>query len=239
MFKRTSILYGSSACEKLRNAVVAVCGVGAVGGFAVEALARLGVQNFYLYDFDSFEISNINRQLGALNSTLGKVKVDVQKARILDINPEAKVEANNVFVDEHLAKEIAGGRPTVIIDAIDTIASKIAIAHSAIDANVPLVSSMGAARRKNPLEVKTGDIFKTSGCPLASRVRKELRKLGILQGFRCVYSTEIVDDSTHIKSDIDNAKVIGSSVIVTGVFGLNLANLALEEIINSSEDKPI
>ena len=230
MIERTAILYGDDACSMLPEAVVVVCGVGAVGGFAVEALARLGVENFYLYDFDSFEESNINRQLCALNSTVGKIKVDVQKERILDINPNAKVEANNVFIDEGVADEIASARPTIIIDAIDTIASKVLLAKYAIENNVPIVSSMGAARRRDPLKVTVADIFKTNGCPLASRIRKELRKAGIEKGFKCVYSTEITESSTHIQDAQDNKKIIGSSVVVTGVFGLNLANLALEEI---------
>ncbi len=235
MFERTSIIYGDNICKKLQDAVVAVCGVGAVGGFAVEALARLGVGNFYLYDFDSFDESNMNRQICSLNSTIGRVKVDVQKERILDINPNAKVEANNIFVDEAMAKEIASGHPNVIIDAIDTIASKVHLALASTNENVAFVSSMGAARKKNPLEVKCAEIFKTSGCPLASRMRKELRKIGFSKSFKCVYSPEVVEDYTHVSSENSNEKIMGSSVIITGVFGLNLANLALEEIIKTNE----
>ncbi len=232
MYQRTAILYGTEFCKKLQDAHVAVCGVGAVGGVAVEALARLGVGNFYLYDFDSFETSNINRQLCALNSTVGKIKVHVQKDRILDINPNAKVEANNVFVDEGVAMEITGAKPTVIVDAIDTIASKVFLAKYAEKFDVAIVSSMGAARRKNPLKVAVADVFNTSGCPLAMRIRKQLRKEGIKKGFKCVFSTEVVDENSHVQNDNDE-KIIGSSVLVSGVFGLNLANLAIEEIFNN------
>lgn len=233
MFSRTSILYGDDACEKLASACVVVCGVGAVGSFAIEALARLGVGEFVLYDFDVFEKTNINRQLCALNSTLNQPKVEVQAKRILDINPTAKVDAKNMFIDASVAERIAQSKPTVIVDAIDNIASKVELARFATKYNVRFVSSMGAARRKNPLEVKIADIFKTTGCPLASRMRKELRHEGIFKGFKCVYSSEIVDKSTDV-SDKNNStqKVIGSSVIITGVFGLNLANLALLEILS-------
>ncbi len=236
MFQRTNILYGDGVCEKIQNAVVVVCGVGAVGSFACESLARLGVGTFYLYDCDVFEASNVNRQLCALNSTIGRSKVEVQKERILDINPSAKVEAKNVFIDEHIAREIAEQKPTVIVDAIDCVASKIALAKCALEMSVHFVSCMGAARRKNPLAVSTGDIFKTSGCPLAARIRKQLRKDGFKKGFKCVYSDEIVAKDSHISSgnSEDGEKVIGSSVIVTGVFGLNLANLALSEIVGRS-----
>ncbi len=234
MFQRTNILYGDGVCEKIQNAVVVVCGVGAVGSFACEALARLGVGSFHLYDCDAFEASNVNRQLCALHSTIGRNKVEVQKERILDINPSAKVEAKNIFIDEHIAREIAELKPTVVVDAIDCVASKIALAKCALEASVPFVSSMGAARRKNPLAVSSGDIFKTSGCPLATRIRKQLRKDGFKKGFKCVYSDEIVAKESHISSGSSEdceKKVIGSSVIVTGVFGLNLANLALSEIV--------
>lgn len=228
-FERTRILYGDAACEKIRGARVAVCGVGAVGSFAVEALARLGVENFELFDFDVFDISNINRQLCALNSTVGKPKVEVQKARILDINPAARVEAHNVFIDDTLAGQIAQSRPTVIVDAIDSIASKVALAKRALGADTAIVSSMGAARRRNPRMAEVADIFKTYGCPLASRIRSELRKAGIRRGYMCVFSPERVEAETHISGC--GRKTIGSSVITTGVFGLNLADLALSEII--------
>ena len=240
IFERGEILYGNGLCQKLEKAVVAVCGVGAVGGFAVEALARLGVGEFRLFDFDVFDQSNVNRQLCALTSTVGMVKVEVQKRRILDINPTAKVSTRNIFIDENSAREIFEPRPTVVVDAIDTISSKVLLAKLAQENSVALVASMGAARRKNPLEVKTADVFKTHACPFAARVRKELRAAGVSRGYKCVFSPEIPDASSHVSGAADKPadggqaapqkKVIGSSVIITGIFGLNLANLALEEI---------
>ena len=234
MIGRNAILYGGEVCEKLGGAVAAICGCGAVGSFAAEALARLGVGRFRLYDCDCFEASNINRQLCALSSTVGADKVEVQKKRILDINPSAQVEANKVFIDAAIAAEIARAKPSVIVDAIDCIEAKIALALAASAAGTPIVSSMGAARRKNPLAVKTADIYKTSGCPMAARIRKELRRLGA-RGFQCVYSDEPARRGTHLRGEAGEGmpagkKTMGSSVVVTGVFGLNLANLALREI---------
>lgn len=234
MTDRTEILYGSACCQKLRNARVVLCGAGAVGSFAAEALARLGAGNFEIFDFDCFEKSNVNRQLCALESTIGRRKVEVQRERILDINPAAQVVVHDVLVDAAVAAEIVARYPSVVVDAIDDIAAKVALARSCAENGVPLVSSMGAARRKNPLEVKTADIFKTYGCPFAASIRKRLRAEGVGRGYMCVFSPEKVEESTHVSSSVaEHKKVIGSSVVVTGVFGLNLANLALEEIVKN------
>lgn len=234
MTDRTEILYGGACCKKLRNARVVLCGAGAVGSFAAEALARLGVGYFEIFDFDCFEKSNVNRQLCALESTVGRRKVEVQKGRILDINPAAQVVVHDTLIDASVAAEIAAQSPSVVVDAIDDISAKVALARSCAESGVPLVSSMGAARRKNPLEVKTADVFKTYGCPFAASIRKRLRAEGIRRGYMCVFSPERVEESTHVSaSAAGRKKVIGSSVIVTGVFGLNLANLALEEIIKN------
>ena len=269
MFQRTAIIYGEPLCRKLERGCVAICGAGAVGSFAAEALCRLGVGEFHIFDFDVFEQSNKNRQLCALDSTIGKSKAQVQCDRILDINPLARAAAHDVFIDETSLGQIFDAKPDVIVDAIDSIHSKVLLACAAIECGVPIVSSMGAARKKNPLEVKTADIFKTYACPLAARIRKALRQNGIKKGYKCVFSSEIVEEQTHLSGqggalhgdgadprsmncdiapesafsvrrgrDGDlglsarKTKIIGSSIIVTGVFGLNLANLALEEFSN-------
>ena len=286
MFQRTAIIYGEPLCRKLERGCVAICGAGAVGSFAAEALCRLGVGEFHIFDFDVFEQSNKNRQLCALDSTIGKSKAQVQCDRILDINPLARAAAHDVFIDETSLGQIFDAKPDVIVDAIDSIHSKVLLACAAIECGVPIVSSMGAARKKNPLEVKTADIFKTYACPLAARIRKALRQNGIKKGYKCVFSSEIVEEQTHLSGQggalhgdgadlrsmqvplggghfgrkdeaCDNCdiapesafsvrrgrggdlglsarktKIIGSSIIVTGVFGLNLANLALEEFSN-------
>lgn len=286
MFQRTAIIYGEPLCRKLQRGCVAICGAGAVGSFAAEALCRLGVGEFHIFDFDVFEQSNKNRQLCALDSTIGKPKAQVQCGRILDINPLARAVAHDVFIDETSLGQIFDAKPDVIVDAIDSIHSKVLLACAAIERGVPIVSSMGAARKKNPLEVKTADIFKTYACPLAARIRKALRQNGIKKGYKCVFSSEIVEEQTHLSGQggalhgdgadprrmqvplggghfgfegeyepsgseagcvassvlrgradasglgVRKTKIIGSSIIVTGVFGLNLANLALEEFSN-------
>ncbi len=231
IFSRSAILYGNDALERIANASISLCGLGAVGGYTLEVLARLGVGNFRLFDFDTVEPSNINRQLCALTSTVGKLKTELWRERILDINPKARVEIFNEFIDAANIDKIVSG-VDVVVDAIDTISSKALVIEGAWKASVAVVSSMGAARRVNPLNVCVADIFKTKFCPLASRLRKELRKVEIKGECQCVYSNEALLPETHLNGDGENAKkIIGSSPIVTGVFGLNLANLALIKIL--------
>ncbi|MBQ6534125.1 MAG: tRNA threonylcarbamoyladenosine dehydratase [Opitutales bacterium] len=231
-FSRSGALYGAGAREKLASAKVAVFGVGAVGSFAAEALARLGVGEFVLVDFDKVEPSNINRQLCALGSTIGMRKTEVMRSRILDINPDAKVSAINELVSSDNAAEFASLGANVIADAIDSIAPKAALCAAALSAGAPIVSSMGAARRKDPSKVETAELFKTRGCPLAARLRKELRARGFSKGQPCVFSAEEISPETHVASGSEGGgKIVGSTPVVTGVFGLFLAHLALKQIL--------
>lgn len=233
-FSRASILFGDCAYEKLAAARVVHCGVGAVGSFALEALARSGVGSFALWDFDVVEESNINRQLCALSSTIGKVKAEVMRDRILDINPAARVEIFPQFVDEKNAAEVVGtsANVSVVVDAIDTLSAKAALICAAHKAGVPIVSSMGAARRCDPARVMVADIKKTFGCPVASRVRKLLRASGYKGSCKCVFSDEQISESTHLASAaIGSKKIIGSCAIVAGTFGLRLAHIAVAEIL--------
>lgn len=232
-FSRSTILYGEDAQLKIESATVMVCGVGAVGSFALEALARLGVGNFVLIDSDTVDLSNINRQLCALHSTVGKSKTAVMRARVLDINPRATVEISDRFVDDSNCGEFVSLRPDVIVDAIDSLAPKASLAAAALSAGVPIVSSMGAARRRNPALVETAELFSTRGCPMASRMRKEMRSRGFRKGQMCVFSAEQVDASSHVRSGSGvSKKIMGSSPIITGIFGLTLANLALDVILS-------
>lgn len=233
-FSRTAVLLGESACEKIASARAVVCGVGAVGSFAAEALARTGVGEFELWDFDTVEESNINRQLCALSSTLGRPKAEVVRDRILDINPAARVEVRAEFISAENAGAAvgnpAGGR--VVVDAIDSIAPKAALIFAASEAGVAIVSSMGAARRRDPSRVMSADIMKTFGCPVAARVRKILRQLGYSGGCRCVFSDEPAPESSHVSADAGGGgKLVGSCAVVAGIFGLRLAGLALSEIL--------
>ena len=218
-FKRITALLGDVAMAKLHDATVMVVGCGAVGSFAIEALARSGIGNIIVVDFDVVESSNINRQIFALSSTIGKTKVDVAAARIRDINPDANVIAINAFFDEKIELDV---RPDFVIDAIDTVESKIALYKWCVARNIPFAASMGAALKSNPEHIRVGRILKTSVCPLAARVRKMVREAG-LPDFPVVYSTEEPN-----RSAATPGRVFGSINTITGAFGLRLADIAIK-----------
>ena len=218
---RTRLLFGEMATEKLRAATVMVVGCGAVGSFAIEALARTGIGHIIVVDFDSIEASNINRQLFALDSTIGTAKVDVACARIHDINPDTHVTAYNMFWDENTDLNV---RPDFVIDAIDTVPSKIALYKWCASHNVPFVSSMGAALKMDVTQIKIAPISRTTVCPLAGRVRRAIRELD-LPDFPVVFSTE------PPAPVLGHAKNMGSNITVTGMFGLILANYVIKNLI--------
>ena len=218
---RTRLLFGDSAIEKLSQSTVMIVGCGAVGSFAIEALARTGVGTLILVDFDVIEASNINRQLFALESTLGLPKVEVAAMRIRDINSNIKVIPINTFFN---AKTTLDFRPDYIIDAIDTVASKVALYKWAHKNNVPLISSMGAASKTDITQIKIAPISRTSVCPLAHRIRRAVRDEN-LPDFPVVFSTQ----TPH--PVVGHAKNLGSIITVTGTFGLMLANYVIGEIV--------
>lgn len=221
-FNRINALLGNDVMAKLRDATVMVVGCGAVGSFATEALARSGVGHIVLVDFDVVEESNINRQIFALDSTIGAPKVDVAAARIRDINPNAKVRAINTFFDANTDVDI---KPDFVIDAIDTIDSKIALYRWCVAHGVPFASSMGAALKSDVSQIHVGHISKTTVCPLAARVRKLVRDEK-LPDFPVVYSTEKPN-----KAAATPGRVFGSIITETGTFGLCLADIAIKNII--------
>ena len=221
---RTEAILGLNSVEKLKKASVLIAGLGGVGGYAMEGLARCGINTFILIDSDKFEETNLNRQLLCLKSDIGKNKVDIAKERILAINPDATVLTYNEFIDSSNIDRFLNMKPTVVVDAIDSIESKYFLLKRCVERNIPVVSSMGAALRKDPTAIRIADISKTSGDPLAKQVRTKLRQNGITGGIACVYSTEIpvkTSDGT-----------LGSLATVTGTFGLALAQLAVDTIIN-------
>lgn len=188
-FTRTRMLLGEEAMERLRRARVAVFGVGGVGGHAVEALARSGIGTLDLIDDDRVNITNINRQIIALHSTLGQYKVDAAKARILDIHPETVVNVYRTFFTPETAHAFDFTQYDYVLDAIDTVSGKLELAVRAKEAGVPLISCMGAGNKLDPTAFVVTDISKTSVCPLARVMRRELRKRGI-EHLTVVYSTE-------------------------------------------------
>ena len=219
---RITLLLGQEAVNKLRNATVMVVGCGAVGSFAIEALARSGVGHIIIIDFDDVEESNINRQLFALDSTVGKAKVDVAKDRILDVNPNIKVDAKKLFFD---SETDLGIKPDFVIDAIDSVQSKIALYKWCFGNEVPFISSMGAARKTDISKIKIGKISKTSVCPLASKIRHIVREEK-LKDFPVVYSTE------NASPQKNGGREFGSIITVTGTFGLMLADFCIKKLIS-------
>lgn len=218
---RTRLLFGDDGIQKLQKSIVMVVGCGAVGSFAIEALARTGVGHLILVDFDVVEESNINRQLFALGSTLRLPKVQVAAARVYDINPLIRVDVFNLFFDSDTELSV---KPDFIIDAIDSVESKVALYKWAYKNNIPLISSMGAASKIDPYMIKVARLSQTSVCPLAARVRRLVRDEK-LPDIPVVYSVE------RPQPVLGYAKNLGSVITITGMFGLMLANWVIQEII--------
>lgn len=216
---RIRLLLGDIAVKKLQTKTVMVVGCGAVGSFAIEALSRSGIGNIILVDFDVVEQSNINRQIFALHSTIGRPKVDVAAARIADISPDINVQTFNMFWDGVSNPDVA---PDFVIDAIDSVQSKIALYRWCVAHNIPFIASMGAAQKTDITQIKIDKLSKTTVCPLASRIRKLVRNEN-LPDFPVVYSTQ-----SPIKNDTGT---LGSIITVTGDFGLRLANFVITELI--------
>lgn len=211
-FCRTEMLIGAEAQKKLNNSSVAVFGLGGVGSFTVEALARSGVGHFTLVDFDTVDQTNINRQLFALHSTVGKFKTDVAKSRILDINPNAQVTAVCCRFDQTTASTFDFSQFDYVVDAIDTVSSKLLLAKVCFEQNIPIISCMGTGNKFDASAFRVADVFDTKMCPLAKVMRKELKALGITH-LKVVYSEECPQTpkaeyaenaSTDVNTSIDN-----------------------------------
>ena len=232
---RTAMLLGESAMEKLRDAHVAVFGVGGVGGHLCEALARAGVGAIDLFDNDEVSRSNINRQIVALHSTLGRAKVDVMRDRILDINPDCLVRTYRTFYLPENADNYPLEEYTYIADAIDTVSAKIELAVRAKCAGVPLISAMGAGNRTDPTSFAVTDLFKTEGCPLARVMRRELRARGIHR-LKVVFSSEptapVPEDAPEIPCD-PHKRPPASLPFVPSVAGLIMAGEIVMDICRS------
>ncbi len=190
-FLRTELLIGKDNIKKLNEAKVAVFGIGGVGSFVVEGLVRAGVENFILVDNDVISITNLNRQLHATHKTLGRYKVDVMKERILEINPNAKVEVFKVFYMPELNEKILDDSISYVVDAIDTVTAKIELIINCQSLGIPIISSMGTGNKLNPTMFEITDIYKTSVCPLAKVMRKELKARGV-KSLKVLYSKEEV-----------------------------------------------
>ena len=232
-FSRTQILLGEEAVEKLKNARVAVFGIGGVGGYTVEALARCGVGNLDLIDSDTVSVSNINRQILATHSTVGMLKVDAAKARILDINPECHVRTYPIFYLPDTAQQFDFTAYDYIVDAIDTVTGKLQLVERAVAVGTPIICSMGTGNKLDPAAFMVSDISKTSMCPLARIMRKELKKRGI-NHLKVVFSQE-----EALTPDVDEEElkrtgkrqIPGSVAFVPGAAGLILAGEVVKDLI--------
>ena len=229
-FSRTEMLIGNDGMEKLKNATVAVFGIGGVGSFVCEGLARSGVGNFILIDYDKTDETNINRQLIATEKTVSKYKVDLMKERILDINPDANVETYKEFYLADSEIDIITEDLSYAVDCVDTIMAKIAIICSCDAINVPVISSMGTGNKLDPTMLEVADIYETSVCPLARIMKKDLRKRNI-EKLKVVYSKENpINTNNHVINQDKKYKVKGSVSFVPSVAGLIIAGEVIKDI---------
>jgi tRNA A37 threonylcarbamoyladenosine dehydratase len=225
---RTAYVLGEDAIEKLKKAKVAVFGVGGVGGYICEALARAGIGNIDIFDRDTVSLSNINRQIIALHSTVGKPKVEVMKDRIHDINPNCIVNANNVFFLPENANGFDFSKYDYIADAVDTVSAKLEIITRASSIKIPVISAMGAGNKSDPTRFEVADIYDTTVCPLARVMRKDLKSRGIKK-LKVVYSKEEPVKSGVI-DEISGKAVSGSLSFVPSVMGLIMAGEIIKDI---------
>lgn len=239
-FSRNELAIGKEGLEKLKNATVAVLGIGGVGSFAVEALARSGVGRLVLVDKDDVDITNINRQIHALLSTVGKPKVDLMKERIADINPECEVIALKMFYTEETYEQFFSYGLDFVIDASDTITYKIHLMKECLKRNIPIISSMGAANKMDPTRFRIADISKTHTDPIAKVIRTKLRKEGIKKGIPVVFSDEkpvIIREEVRKEVGNDEATIRkakmppSSNAFVPSVAGLIMASYVVRELL--------
>ena len=236
-YSRTRLLLGSEGVDRLRSAHVALFGLGGVGGYAAEALARAGIGRIDLVDNDTVSLTNLNRQMLALHSTLGQYKVDAAAARIRDIDPTIEVRTFKTFYLPETANQFDFTRYDYVLDAIDTVTGKLALMQQARDAGVPIISCMGTGNKLDPTGFKVADISKTSGCALSRVIRKECAKRGI-KGVKVVYSEELPMEVENDAEEMAQSREAGSSrrslpgstPFVPGVAGLIMAGQVIRDL---------
>ena len=229
-FSRTELIYGKAAMERIASSHVAVFGIGGVGGYVVEALARTGVGALDLIDSDKVATSNLNRQIIATRSTIGRFKVDVAAERIADINPDCKVKTFKTFYLPETADLFDFSEYDYVVDAIDTVTGKLTLIENAKAAGVPIISSMGAGNKVNPVAFEVADIYKTSVCPLAKVMRHECKKRGI-KSLKVVYSKEEPRTPLELIQEGSRRSIPGSTAFVPSVAGLIIAGEIINDLI--------
>ncbi len=236
-FSRTELLLGSEAMEKLNRKRVAVFGIGGVGGYVCEALVRSGIGAFDLIDNDVVSLTNLNRQIIATKSTVGRYKTEVMKERMLDINPEADVRIHNCFFLPENADQFPFEEYDYIVDAVDTVTAKIELIMKAKEKNIPIISAMGAGNKLDPSRFKVADIYKTDMCPLAKVMRKELKNRGIKK-LKVVYSDEKpIKPLGEVKEALNPGKksIPGSIAFVPAIPGLMIAGEIVKDFIQKED----
>ena len=230
--ERTSLLVGEQTLRRFAEASVAVIGVGGVGGYAAEMIVRAGIGHLIILDSDEVNASNKNRQLLALDSTIGRPKCDVLSERLLDINPELDIRIIKDYLEDP-ATLLAGLRIDFLVDAIDTLSPKLSLIKYCVDNRIPLVSSMGAGAKFDVTKIRIADISKSFNCPLAYIVRKRLRHIGISKGFKVVFSEELPDENAIVPDNGRNKKSqVGTISYLPAVFGCACAQVAIEHLRN-------
>ena len=239
-FIRSEVLLGSRAIKKLNESRVLVAGLGGIGSWCAEALVRSGVGSIVLVDGDVVEESNINRQLFALHTTLGQAKSQVAHDRFLQINPDVEIIAKQVFISrETVDALLEETSPDFVIDAIDSVSPKSHLIRSSYEKNIPLISCLGAALKRDPSRFKLTSLFKTHTCPLARALRTCLRKQGIRSGIDCIFSDEMPYYSGLEISGYDGKKFLGSYMPVVATAGLLAADYCIKKLINVEDSQQI
>lgn len=235
--ERTELLLGAEKLDMLRRANVLVVGVGGVGAYAAEMIVRAGVGRMTIADADCVSESNINRQLVALHSTIGRQKCEILAERLHDINPELQLNIVNRFIkDTETDSLLDSDNFDYVVDAIDTLSPKLALIKGALERGIPLVSSMGAGAKVDPTLMEIKDISKTHHCPLAHMLRKRLHKIGIKRGFRAVFSPEPVREGAMILCEEQNKKSnVGTMSYIPALFGIGCASVVVRDIIGEME----
>lgn len=229
-YERTRMLIGDTAIDKLEKSSVIIFGIGGVGSFTAEAIARAGVGNITLVDNDSITLTNINRQIIALNSTLGRMKTEVMAERIHDINPLCKVNCINEFILYDNINDVLNKKYDYCIDAVDTVTAKIAIIMRCMELDIPIISSMGTGNKLNPERLEITDIYKTSVCPLAKVMRKELRARGVKK-LKVCYSSEEPKTPLDSEEVTNKRRTPGSVSFVPSVAGLMIGGEVIKDLI--------
>ena len=240
--ERTELLLGEKVMQELSQKHVLVVGVGGVGAYAAEMIVRAGVGEITIVDADTVNESNINRQLVALHSTIGKAKTEILEARLKDINPNLKIHAFTEFMkDERTAEILDSSHFDYVVDAIDTLSPKVFLIQLTLERHIPLISSMGAGAKKDITQIHIADISKSYNCALAKAVRKRLSKLGIRKGFPCVFSSELADENAVLLIDNEQNKVstVGTISYMPATFGNHIAYRVLKDLCEKiSENLP-